>query len=74
MSIEKGNIVECHSGHSYPQRPTAFTYQDERREVEKVLIGWRSPEGIHFRVLTTEGEDFELSYFLESDSWQVQPF
>ena len=70
---EPNDHVECHSGHSYAQRPTAFVYQNQRREVKEVLANWRTPEGILFRVLAHTGEAFELYYNPETDNWQIRP-
>ena len=67
------HLVECHSGFSYAQRPIALQWEDNRYEVEAILSEWRTPEGKGFRVLTTDGREFELFYDEETQSWTVNP-
>jgi hypothetical protein len=57
------NIVECHSGSSYADRPTALTWQGERLIIAEILSQGRTPQGKWFRVLTEAGQLFELSVF-----------
>jgi hypothetical protein len=63
--------VECHSGQSYAERPTAFRWEGQRLEVEHILTEWRTPTAKHWRVLTREGRKFELVYGEEKDEWQI---
>jgi hypothetical protein len=65
--------VECHAGHTYPQRPTAFTWEGERHRVEAVLAEWRTPEQKIFRVRTIQGATFDLTYDFERETWQIVP-
>lgn len=65
-------VVECHSGHTYAQRPTAFWWKGERLEVETIEDEWRSPEAKHFPVITKNGEKFKLIYHEAGDSWQIE--
>jgi hypothetical protein len=39
--------------------------------VEEVVKRWISPSVLHFRVRTTEGEDFELAYDKPADEWTI---
>jgi hypothetical protein len=45
-------LVECHSGSEYAERPTSLYWQGERLEVSEVINRWRTPDGIVFRVNT----------------------
>ena len=64
--------VECHSGHTYADRPKAFYLDHDRFEIETIQAEWRSPEGKHFRVKANTGCVFELIYDEACDDWQVR--
>jgi hypothetical protein len=64
--------VECHSGHTYAERPKAFYWKDTKFKVESIETAWRSPEGMHFRVKTQNGSKFELIYNEASLTWQIK--
>jgi hypothetical protein len=65
--------VECRSESSYPDKPVALTWEGARHEVDSILTQWRSPQGMHFRVRTTEGLVFELEYVIATDAWHITP-
>ncbi len=67
------DLVECHSEHTYAQRPVAFYWEGQRQEIKQVESEWRKPGGICFRVLTEEGSRFVLCYDELKDDWGVQP-
>jgi hypothetical protein len=64
-------MVECHSGHTYAQRPRAFIWDDERLEIEAITAEWQTPENKHFRVITKHGQTFELVYDFAGDKWKI---
>ena len=64
-------VVQCHSGYAYAQRPVAFFWEGTQYAIEAVQNEWRSPAGKHFRVLTKHGSCFELVYDQSSDDWQI---
>jgi hypothetical protein len=64
-------IVECYSGHTYAQEPRAFVWQGRRHVVQKVERAWRTPEGPHFRVVTDDGDHYELAYKEQADTWSL---
>ena len=64
-------IVECYSGHIYAQEPRAFVCQGRRHVVQKVERAWRTPEGSHFRVVTNDGDRYELAYSEQADAWSL---
>ncbi len=66
-------LVECHSGYTYPDRPVAFTWQGRCYEIETVEAEWRSPEGKYFHVRTQGGLVFDLLYRELYDGWQIIP-
>jgi hypothetical protein len=66
------DIVECHSGSSYSDKPVALTWQGERYLVADILSQGRTPEAKWFKIRTTDGEFFNLSYYEKSDSWLIQ--
>ena len=57
-----GEQVKFFSGHTYAQRPVAFTWEGRKYHVETVLAESMTPEGKIFQVRTTSGEEFELVY------------
>lgn len=65
--------VECRSGATYAERPTALYWEQDRLEVEEILAQWRTPGGRVFRVLATDGRVFELSYEEAADRWLIEP-
>ncbi|MBN2387795.1 MAG: hypothetical protein JXB85_12325 [Anaerolineales bacterium] len=65
-------LVACHSGHEYAERPTALTWQGQSLKVEAVLARWRAPGEKWFRVRTTDGQFFELTYDEVADEWRIQ--
>jgi hypothetical protein len=65
-------LVECHSGFTYADRPVALTWEDRRLEIARILAEWRTPEKNHFRVRTTDGREFELVYSQAMDNWQIE--
>jgi hypothetical protein len=66
------DLVECHSGHEYPDRPTALHWQGERIEIEDIVARWRIPGGRYFRVRTNDDQLFELFYGELYDEWRVE--
>ena len=63
--------VECHSGFTYADRPIALTWENHRLEIIEIPARWRSPEKRHFRVRTSTGQDFELSFREADNEWQI---
>jgi len=66
-------LVECHSGFTYPERPLAINWFGERLEVERVEFELRIPEGKKFRVCTQDGRFFDLLYNEADDQWRIIP-
>lgn len=66
-----GELVECHSGFTYAERPIALRWEDERLEITEILARWRIPGGRRFRVSVDDGRVFELFYGELYDEWRV---
>ena len=66
-----GELVECHSGYTYAERPVAFDWDGERLEIVEVEARWRAPEGRCFRVRVEDGREFELIYGELKDEWRI---
>jgi hypothetical protein len=64
-------IVECHSGYEYGERPIALTWKGERLEITKILDRWRIPGGKSFRVETANEQIFEITYVALYDEWRI---
>lgn len=65
-------LVECHSGYTYAERPIALHWQGERLLVQEIEARWRIPGGPCFRVRTEDGRAFELFYGELYDEWRVR--
>ena len=63
--------VECHSGYAYAERPIALQWQGERLEIKTILAEWQTPDGKHFRVQTTDDQNFELIYRIAENAWKA---
>ena len=61
--------VEAYAGGSYPERPTAVWWQDQRLEVEQVVRSWRTPDGLHFLVEIEKIGRVELIYHYQDGWW-----
>lgn len=73
MTADPETLVECHSGHTYADRPTALYWQGDRLEVVEIEARWRIPGGRKFRVRTETGQRFELFYGEMFDEWRIHP-
>jgi hypothetical protein len=65
-------IVECHSGFAYTDKPQAFIWEGRRLLIAMILAQGRTPQVRWFRVVTKDRQVFELSYHEETDGWQIQ--
>jgi hypothetical protein len=74
------DMVECHSGAAYAERPTALTWQGQRLIVAEILSQGLTPLAKWFRVRTTDGQVFELVYgqaagdCSSEHEWQIHQF
>lgn len=64
-------LVECHSGFTYAEKPVALMWEGRRLEIMQITAQWRSPEAHHFRVCTGNGQEFELAYHEADNEWQI---
>jgi hypothetical protein len=66
------DTVECRSDTEYAERPLSLIWQGHRHEIAEVFARWRGPGEKGFRVKTTKGLVFELTYQEFSDNWHIQ--
>lgn len=66
-------LVECHSGYTYADRPTALQWLGERLLVAEIEARWRLPGGRRFHVRTEDDRRFELFYRERPDEWRIHP-
>lgn len=64
--------VYCLSSSAYANQPLALEWLGERCNVRQVLSRWRTPQGTGFRVLTEDGQKFELFYDETRDEWSIE--
>jgi hypothetical protein len=69
---DMSELVECHSGFAYEDRPVALTWEGQRLEIVWVLAEWRTPGKKYFHVCTTSGREFRLDYNMGTAVWQVE--
>lgn len=65
-------LVECHSGYEYAERPVALRWQDERLAIKQIEGEWRILGGKRFQVQTVDDRIFELIYQEPDDEWFVK--
>ena len=66
-------LVECHSGYAYAERPVALRWQGVRLEIDLVEAQWRTQQGVYFRVRAQDWQMFLLCYVEQFDEWWIQP-
>jgi hypothetical protein len=64
-------LVECHSGFAYAERPVALNWENQRLEIDEILAAWRTPGERRFRVRTRDLQTFELAYRESDDDWKI---
>ncbi|NWG07159.1 MAG: hypothetical protein HXY35_10815 [Chloroflexi bacterium] len=67
------NTVECRSDSTFAERPLSLTWGGVRYEIAEIVARWRGPGEKGFRVKTTDGQAFDLTYRELSDEWLIQP-
>jgi hypothetical protein len=67
------NNVECRSDSTFAERPLSITWMGCKYEVAEIFARWRGPDEKGFRVKTTDGQAFEITYREIPDEWDVQP-
>ena len=67
------NTVECRSASTFAERPLSLTWQGVSYEIAAIVARWRGPGEKGFRVKTTDGQAFDLTYREVPDEWLVQP-
>lgn len=65
--------VACYAGHTYPQRPVSFTWQEIDYPITRIIADQHTPQGKTFTVLTEKGGIFTLLYHSEENQWHLNP-
>jgi len=72
-------LVECYSGFKANERPVAFTYQGERREIQEIADRWYEggldsgrPIIDYFKIRTADVKVYFLRYESDSDIWSLR--
>ena len=67
------NTVECRSDSTFAERPLSLVWDGNQYEIAEIVSRWRGPAEKGFRVKTTNGQAFDLTYRELPDEWVVQP-
>ncbi len=67
------DTVECRSDSEYAECPLAITWNGQHYEIAEIVARWRGPGEKGFRVKTTNGQAFDITYREIPDEWIVQP-
>lgn len=65
-------LVFCHSGAAYAERPAALLWSGERLEIEEIETRWHSPGEFGFRVRVKDARRFTLVYSEAQDAWRIE--
>lgn len=66
--------VECNSGFSACDYPTAIWWQGRRLKVKIILKEWREPSEKCYRLLVNDNLYLEARLNEKENTWQVNPF
>jgi hypothetical protein len=72
MYLMSSQVVECYSGQTYAERPSAIHWEGERLEISEILSRWRTPEHRHFLVRIDQTKLFKLTYNENDDIWTIE--
>jgi hypothetical protein len=64
--------VECYSGYRADERPLAFTVDDRKLKILKLLETWREPDRHYFRVQASDDAVYLLEHHDRDDLWRVE--
>lgn len=63
--------VKCYSGYVYAEEPRSFVWQEKELRITAIEKAWHEPSKRLFRVITEDGNLFELCYNEKSDYWSA---
>lgn len=66
----RGLKVECYSGHTHAERPSAVYIDEMRVQVIEILKEWMAPDGRHFRLALENNEEIEIWYDENKEEWK----
>jgi len=66
--------TECYAGHRGEQTPRAFTLEDRRIEVARVLDQWLAPDHRYFKVEGSDGDIYIIRHDVGADRWELTMF
>jgi hypothetical protein len=72
MKTPDSDQVTCRSGHEFAERPTAFIWEGEHLQIDRIVARWRMLYGKRFLVRTLDDRIFTLAFFEPSASWQIE--
>jgi hypothetical protein len=64
--------VDCRSEYTYAQDPLTFCLDGETFTIQAIVKRWREPDGLVFKVQTTNARSFKLKYRESEDTWLAE--
>jgi hypothetical protein len=64
-------VVECYSGSTYGERPTAVVFQGVRQVVREIVDAKKTPVWKSVSVMLESGEQIDIEYDQTLDVWTM---
>jgi len=65
--------VECQSGYSHCDHPTAIIWEGKRLAVKNIEAEWREPDIKYYRILTEDCIRLEIQFNENENIWRITP-
>jgi hypothetical protein len=67
------DTVECRSDSTFAERPLSLIWQEICYAIAEIAARWRGLSEMGFRVKTTNGQAFDLTYRELPNEWLIRP-
>jgi len=66
--------VRSLAGYRADERPISFLVDDREIEIRTIVVSWREPDYLYFRLQTEDGTVYELRHHEYEDFWEMREF
>ncbi|MBN2257674.1 MAG: hypothetical protein JW704_07605 [Anaerolineaceae bacterium] len=66
-------LVQCHSGFRYADRPVSFLWESNKYKITRIIQEGKTEGGLSFTVATKSDSVFRLLYDECNDQWLIYP-